>query len=99
VLVILFGCSSGVQAPQQEDKPVKGIHNVVHYHNTPQSFATLLAKAKKYADSHPVQPKLITINAWNEWVGGSYLLPDMLNGFDYLEAVKEVIIDGKYDRY
>jgi len=79
--------------------PAKGIKDVVHYHNTPQSFATFLSKAKKYADSHPEQPKLITINAWNEWVEGSYLLPDMLNGFGYLEAVKEVIIDNKYDRY
>lgn len=79
--------------------PAKGIHDVVHYHNTPQSFAALLAKAKKYAGSHSEQPRLITINAWNEWVEGSYLLPDMLNGFGYLEAVKDVIIDGKYDRY
>ena len=79
--------------------PAKGIHDVVHYRNTPQSFAALLSKAKKYADSHPEQPGLITINAWNEWVEGSYLLPDMLNGFGYLEAVKEVIIDGKYERY
>jgi hypothetical protein len=79
--------------------PDKGIRDVVHYNNTPQSFAALLSKAKEYADKHPEQPKLITINAWNEWVEGSYLLPDMLNGFGYLEAVKEVIIDGKYDRY
>ena len=79
--------------------PAKGMKDVVHYHNTPQSFATLLAKSKKYADSHPEQPRLITINAWNEWVEGSYLLPDMLNGFGYLEAVKEVFIDGKYNRY
>ncbi len=79
--------------------PAKGMKDVVHYHNSPQSFATLLAKAKKYADSHPEQPRLITINAWNEWVEGSYLLPDMLNGFGYLEAVKEVIIDEKYNRY
>ena len=79
--------------------PAKGIHDVVHYNNTPRSFANLLSKARKYADNHPKQPKLITINAWNEWVEGSYLLPDMLNGFGYLEAVKEVIKDGKYDRY
>lgn len=77
--------------------PAKGIHDVVHYNNTPQSFATLLSKAKKYAASHPEQPKLITVNAWNEWVEGSYLLPDMLNGFGYLEAVRDVIIEGKYD--
>ncbi len=77
--------------------PAKGIHDVVHYHNTPESFATLLSKAKKYTDSHPEQPRLITINAWNEWVEGSYLLPDMLNGFGYLESVKKVM-NGEYDR-
>lgn len=76
--------------------PAKGMKDVVHYHNTPRSFASLLAKAKKYADSHPEQPKLITINAWNEWVEGSYLLPDKLYGFGYLEAVRDVM-DGKYD--
>ncbi len=79
--------------------PAKGIKDVVHFNNTPQSFATLLSKAKRYADAHPEQPKIITINAWNEWVEGSYLLPDMLNGFGYLEAVKDVIVNGKYDRY
>ncbi len=78
--------------------PAKGIHDVVHYHNTPESFAALLSKAKKYADSHPEQPKLITINAWNEWVEGSYLLPDMLHGYGYLEAVKEVM-NGEFDIY
>ena len=79
--------------------PAKGIKDTVHYHNTPRSFATLLSKAKEYADQHPGQTKLITINAWNEWVEGSYLLPDMLHGFDYLEAVKDIFIDKKYDRY
>ncbi len=77
--------------------PAKGKKDVVHYHNTPASFAALLSKAKNYADAHPGQPRLITINAWNEWVEGSYLLPDMLNGFGYLEAVKDVFILRKYD--
>lgn len=79
--------------------PAKGVHDVVHYNHTPESFAMLLLKAKEYAGRHPEQPKLITINAWNEWVEGSYLLPDLQHGFGYLEAVKEVIVDGKYDRF
>lgn len=78
--------------------PAQGIHDVVHYHNTPESFAALLSKAKEYADKHPEQPKLITINAWNEWVEGSYLLPDMQYGFEYLEKVK-MVIEGSYDPY
>jgi len=76
--------------------PKKGIKDVVHYHNTPTAFASYLQKAKEYADSHPEQPKLITINAWNEWVEGSYLLPDKLNGYGYLQAVKDVF-DGKFE--
>ena len=79
--------------------PAKLRKGTVSYNNTPTSFATLLSKAKEYTDKHPEQPKLITINAWNEWVEGSYLLPDMLYGFEYLEAVKDVFIDKKYDRY
>lgn len=76
--------------------PAKGAKDVVRYHQTPESFAALLSLAKQYADNHPDQPRLITINAWNEWVEGSYLLPDMLNGFSYLQAVKTVM-NGSYD--
>ncbi|MDR2642966.1 MAG: glycoside hydrolase family 99-like domain-containing protein, partial [Planctomycetaceae bacterium] len=79
--------------------PKKEMRDIVHRNVTPQGFAMLLQKAKEYADSHPEQPKILVINAWNEWIEGSYLLPDMLNGFGYLEAVKEVIADGKYDKY
>jgi hypothetical protein len=56
----------------------------------PTDFKAFLEKAKQYLDQHPNQPKLITINAWNEWAEGSYLEPDKLNGYKYLEAVKSV---------
>jgi hypothetical protein len=79
--------------------PNKGGRSIVHYNDTPTSFAMLLLKAKEYVDNRPDQPKVIVVNAWNEWVEGNYLLPDMLNGFGYLEAVKDVIVDKKYDKY
>jgi hypothetical protein len=56
----------------------------------PADFKRFLLKAKAYVDSHPGQPKLITINAWNEWAEGSYLEPDKQHGYGYLNAVKEV---------
>ena len=71
--------------------PRKGENDVTRQNGTPEHFAVALRIAKEYADSHPEQFPLITINAWNEWVEGSYLLPDKVNGFGYLEAVKSVM--------
>ena len=58
--------------------------------NTPENFEKALRMAKKYADSHPNQAPLITINSWNEWTETSYLEPDDLYGYGYLEAVQRV---------
>ena len=58
-----------------------------------------IKEVKEYLDVRPALPKLITVFSWNEWIEGGYLLPDMKYGFGYLEAVKEVILDGKYDGY
>lgn len=79
--------------------PHKTKEHVVHYNVSPQSFATYLQKTKEYVDRHPEQPKLITIFSWNEWIEGGYLLPDMKYGYGYLEAVKEVMVDKKYERF
>ena len=72
--------------------PAKGAADVTRFHNTPVSFGSYLEVAKDYADAHPEQPKMVFVNAWNEWIEGSYLLPDRLNGFGYLEAVRDVFI-------
>ena len=72
--------------------PRKGAADVTRFNNTPEVFAEYLKIAKDYADSlRDSQPPFIMINAWNEWVEGSYLLPDEPNGFGYLEAVKKVL--------
>ena len=58
--------------------------------NTPENFEKALREAKNYADLHREQPPLITINSWNEWTESSYLEPDNLYGYGYLEAVRHV---------
>jgi hypothetical protein len=78
--------------------PHKGKEHVTYYNKSPESFAAFLQKAKNYCDERPDQPNLITLFSWNEWVEGSYLLPDVKNGFKYLEAVKRVV-SGEYDPY
>ena len=58
--------------------------------NTPENVRFALERAKAYVDRHPQQPPLVTINSWNEWTETSYLQPDDLYGYGYLEAVKQV---------
>ncbi|MBR0066356.1 MAG: glycoside hydrolase family 99-like domain-containing protein, partial [Kiritimatiellae bacterium] len=60
--------------------------------STPESFEKALRDAKDWCDRNtpPGYPKLISINAWNEWIEGSYLEPDEKHGMGYLEAVRRV---------
>ena len=60
--------------------------------STPEKFETVLRRAKDWCDKNTPEgtPKLITINAWNEWTEGSYLEPDTHFKFGYLEAIKRV---------
>ena len=60
---------------------------------TPENIERALRMAKDYADRHPEQPPLITVNSWNEWTETSYLEPDDRNGYGYLEAVRRVFVE------
>lgn len=65
----------------------------VIYNNTPKNVETALRMAKEYIDSHDLPAPLVTINSWNEWTETSYLQPDNLYGYGYLEAVRSVFVD------
>ena len=72
----------------------KKLQDFILADNTPEKFEYALSKAKEFIDLHPDRPRLITINSWNEWTEGSYLEPDDIYGYGYLEAVKKVFIDN-----
>lgn len=67
--------------------------SAVTTNNTPERFEQALRKAKAWVDARPKLHPLITINSWNEWTETSYLEPDNVYGYGYLEAVKKVFVD------
>ena len=67
----------------------------VCFDNTPENVQQAFEYAKKYIDEHPELPApLITVNSWNEWTETSYLHPDDLYGYGYLEAIKKVFMQS-----
>ncbi len=66
--------------------------------NTPENFETALRAAKAYLNCHEDRAPLITINSWNEWTEGSYLEPDTICGYGYLDAIKHVFADDETEK-
>ncbi len=65
--------------------------------NTPEKFKAACEKVKTFTDNSLskdiMKAPFITVNSWNEWTETSYLQPDDLYGYGYLEAIKEVFTD------
>lgn len=59
--------------------------------NTPEEVKKGFEMAKAFSDKYNTTP-LITINSWNEWTEMSYLEPDDVYGYGYLEAVRDVFL-------
>jgi len=64
--------------------------------NTPGRFEEALRRAKAWVDARPGLHPLITVNSWNEWTETSYLQPDNVYGYGYLDAVKNVFVEPSH---
>jgi len=73
------------------DKPAPHVINPVILGNTPEAFGEALREIKDRLLQSTTEPKIITINAWNEWPEGSMLEPDHKYGFGYLERLKRIV--------
>lgn len=72
-----------------DNTPRRGAHANIFYKSSPEKFhmygSQLLGEyVKKNSNGY------IFINAWNEWAEGAHLEPDVVNGYKYLEAIKDV---------
>jgi hypothetical protein len=69
--------------------------------NTPENFEAACRRIKAFADASMqngmMRAPLITVNSWNEWTETSYLQPDDLYGYGYLEAIRRVFCSESED--
>ena len=72
------------------ERPAAHVVNPAMVGNTPAAFGEALRLVRDRLLASPNQPRIITINAWNEWPEGSCLEPEEKYGYGYLEALREV---------
>ena len=79
--------------PRWDNSPRKGRNSRVIKGATPEKFKEYLKymAEKKRENSLGV----VLLNAWNEWGEGAILEPTELDGYGYLEAIKEVLHNDK----
>ncbi|MBR1443187.1 MAG: glycoside hydrolase family 99-like domain-containing protein [Firmicutes bacterium] len=72
-----------------DDTPRRGERARMLDNNTPEKFEEYLYELYKLSCER--EKEILFLTAWNEWGEGSYLEPDTLNGYAYLEAVKNAV--------
>ena len=78
----------------------KGVRRPIVHGANAEDFEAFARLTKSWADANvPADmPKLITVNAWNEWTEGAYLEPDDNFGYGYLNALWRVFVNDKANK-
>lgn len=77
-----------------DNSPRRGLAATIIKPATKEEFKDFLASIM-HKTINTYHTQYVFINAWNEWAEGTYLEPDELNKYAYLEAIKELLADEK----
>lgn len=79
--------------PGWDNTSRKGAHGALALGNTPKMFgkSVLSAALATIVDERINRNGFLFVNAWNEWCEGAHLEPDVRDGYDYLQANKQVM--------
>jgi hypothetical protein len=77
-------------SPGADGRPWFGNKANFRENPTPAKFASMLRSARELAMGQTSGPKMVIIEAWNEFGEGSYVEPTAQWKFQYLETIKQV---------
>ena len=78
----------------QWDRSARSGNRAVIYKNgTPQKFKIHLESALKFLRNKNEQKRIVFLKSWNEWGEGNYVEPDLKYGHQYLDAIKDSLLD------
>lgn len=84
-----------VVVPNFDHSPRSGREGLIINKSTPKLFKKLLNKAIKLMQDKEYENKIIFLRSWNEWAEGNYVEPDICFGNEYLEVLKDELVEKK----
>lgn len=81
-----------VTDPGWDSRPWHGENNRVRTGKTPALFRDMLLRARRFVDERTPagRPKVVFVEAWNEFGEGDFIEPHREWGFGYLDAIRSV---------
>ena len=76
--------------PMQNWEPTLRAAGPVIVRETPDAYREMLRRAKAFIAERGLR-RFVNIEAWNEWLEGSYMEPSTQWGLSYLEAVRDTL--------
>jgi hypothetical protein len=73
-----------------DNTPRKKQNALIINNSTPDSFKKYFGMQLDKSINN--ENEFLFINAWNEWAEGTYLEPDNINKYEYLEAIREELL-------
>lgn len=80
--------------PQWDNSPRSGKRAVIFTGSTPETFKRHVHEALDLIKNKQKELKLVFLKSWNEWAEGNYIEPDIKFGHDYLNALKDTVLDS-----
>ena len=78
--------------PGWDHTPRTGKKGIILYGSTPKRFREILHKKIEIIKDKPRDNRFLMIKSWNEWAEGNYLEPDLKDGCDFLEAIRQEVL-------
>jgi hypothetical protein len=81
--------------PSWDNSPRRNLGGTVFLGTSPELFGYWAeAMVRDTRERLAGDERLLFVNAWNEWAEGCYLEPDTRTGTQYLEALRDALVDG-----
>jgi hypothetical protein len=81
--------------PSWDNSPRKKSNAYIVTDSSPSLYEHWLAQVLGKIRASSIRPKLVFINAWNEWAEGCHLEPDLRHGLGNLQATKRALQESQ----